>query len=561
MYRSSRTLTGPMAAENRAMYRSMGCSDADLKGPVIGIANSWNELVAGHWNLRSVAEFVKKGIHRAGGSAVEFGVIAGCDQLANGHEGMKYVLPSRDLIANDVEAMARMHQLDGLVLLGSCDKIIPGMLMAVLRLNIPCILAVGGPMLGGPVFDGRASDATSVSEAVGMLQAGTITEETLAGLEYTAAPCCGSCSFYGTANSMACVAEALGLSLPGSAAIPAVYAERLRASEEAGRMIVELVERDVKARDIVTMRSLENAVTFMMASGASTNCILHLSAIAAEMDIPAGTMMDLYDRVSERVPTIVRLNPASECNMQDFYEAGGVPRALYELTDYVHPGCMTVSGKTLGENVSAAKRRYSFAKDVIRPAAAPFSASKGLVVLRGNLAPETAVSKPSAMNPDMFHFTGPARVFDGEEAAVAYIAAGRVTPGDVIVIRYEGPKGGPGMREMYYALKLLYGQGLGDKVALVTDGRFSGTNNGCFVGHISPEAAEGGPIALVRDGDAVAIDIGKKSITLGVSDAELEERKKAWAKPCRTGARGYLAMYARLATSAAAGAYMKLPPA
>lgn len=559
-FRSSEILEDLMFAENRAILKSMGCSNEDIKGPIIGIANSWSELVTGHYNLRNMAGFVKKGIYRAGGAAVEFGVMGCCDQLAQGHNGMKYILPSRDLIANDIECMAEAHRLDGLVLLGSCDKIIPGMLMAAARLNIPTIMVVGGPMLGGVYFDGRKSDATSASEAVGMLNAGKITLKTIENLENTAAPSCGACSFYGTANSMGCVAEALGMSLPGTALIPATFAERFRSSEMAGRHIVELVRKNIKSRDIITQSSLENAASVVMATGASTNCLIHLSAIANEIGIPPSVMLDMYDKVSEQVPTIVLVNPASKYNMEDFYMAGGVPQVMKELKTMLNMHCMTVSGKSLSENVKKYKNLYKINRNVIKTIKTPFASSKGLVVLRGNLAPNTGIAKPSAMDPSMLHFTGPARVFDCEEDANRAILAKRIKAGDVLVIRYEGPKGGPGMREMYYAMKLLYGQGLSKKVALVTDGRFSGTNNGCFVGHISPEAAEGGPISIVKDGDLISINITNKTLNMLVSEEEISRRILEWkaTKRDRKYSSGVLGLYSKLATSAAEGAMMKV---
>ncbi len=558
-YRSADVLDDLLFTENRALYRSMGCSARDLEGPIIGIANSWNEIVPGHYNLRSVAEFVKKGIYRAGGTAVEFGVIAACDGIACGHLGMKYILPSRDLIANDVELMVQAHRLDGIVLLGSCDKIVPGMLMGAARLNIPAVMIVGGPMLGGAEFDGRVSDATSVSEAVGMLQAGRIDRAALDQLEETAAPGCGSCSFYGTANSMGCVAEALGMSLPGTALIPAVYAARMRTSEEAGRAIVELVRKNIRPRDIVTLRSLENAISVLMATGGSTNCVMHLSAIAHEIGVDAATMMDLYDAASERIPSIAKVNPASKYNMEDFYKAGGIPQVMRELQKHIHADCLTVSGRSVEENLRTWRNPYGEPdREVIRTLEAPFASSRGLAVLRGNLAPGTAITKPIAMNRDMYHFTGPARVFDSEEEANEAIMARAIREGDVVVIRYEGPKGGPGMREMYYAMKLLYGLGLGDKVALITDGRFSGTNNGCFVGHISPEAAEGGPIAIVRDGDQITVDIENKTLSLDLPAEEIASRLKMWVRPePKEKLTGYLGLYAKLAASAAEGAMIR----
>ena len=556
--RSSEILSDPVFTENRALYKSMGFSDEDLKGPLIGIANSWNELVPGHYNLRNLSEFVKKGIYRAGGMAVEFGVIAACDGQSCGHNGMKYILPTRDLIAYDIEAMAEAHRLDGIVMLGSCDKIVPGMLMAAARLGIPAILLVGGPMAGGVSFDGRKSDSTSVSEAVGMLSAGRITKETLSMLEDNAAPSCGSCSYYGTANSMGCAAEAMGMSLPGSSLIPATSAARSRAAEETGKKIVELVRQNITAHDIITKDSLENTAKIMVATGGSTNCFIHLSAIGNEIGIAPGTMIDIYDRASQNIPSIAMVNPASEYDMEDFYRAGGIPQVMKELENEIDLSCMTVSGKSLGENLEDRSSPFGVDRRVIRTKEDPFCKSGGLAVMRGNLAPGTGITKPIAMDPSMYHFSGPARVFDCEEDANRAILDGNIKEGDVVVIRYEGPKGGPGMREMYFAMKLLYGRGLAKKTAIITDGRFSGTNNGCFVGHISPEAAEGGPIAAVADGDIITIDVEKKKLDVDLSPEELEARLKDWKRPPQKELKGILGIYAKLAASAAEGGMMKV---
>jgi dihydroxy-acid dehydratase len=471
---------------------------------------------------------------------------------------MKYVLPTRDLIACDIEAMAEAHRLDGIVLLGSCDKIIPGMLMAAARLDIPAILLVGGPMAGGIKFDGRKSDSTSVSEAVGMLSAGRITKETLVMLEDNAAPSCGSCSYYGTANSMGCAAEAMGMSLTGSSLIPATASERLRAGEMTGIKIVELVKKGITARDIITRNSIENAAKIMVATGGSTNTFIHLSAIANEIGTDPETMMDIYDRASERIPSIAMVNPASCYDMEDFYRAGGIPRVMKELGEDIDLSCMTVTGKSLGENLEAWSDPFGIDRRVIRTKEDPFGRSGGLAVLRGNLAPGTGITKPIAMDPSMYFFSGPARVFECEEDANEAILAGKIKEGDVLVIRYEGPKGGPGMREMYFAMKLLYGRGLAKKTAIITDGRFSGTNNGCFVGHISPEAAEGGPIAAVRDGDIITIDIKNKRLDVDLSPEELETRLKEWERPPQEELKGILAIYAKLAASAAEGGMMKI---
>lgn len=557
-FRSSEILSKLMFTENRALYKSMGFSDSDLKGPVIGIANSWNELVPGHYNLRNIAEFVKKGIHKAGGMAVEFGVIGACDAQACGHIGMKYILPTRDLIAFDVEAMAESHRLDGIVLLGSCDKIVPGMLMAAARLDIPAILLVGGPMAGGIEFDGRKSDSTSVSEAVGMLSAGRITADEFSLLEDNAAPSCGSCSYYGTANSMGCAAEAMGMSLTGSSLIPATASARMRAAEETGKKIVELVKSGITAGKVISRASLENAAKVMVATGGSTNTFIHLSAIAHEIGIEAGEMMEIYDRASENIPSIARVNPSSKFDMEDFYRAGGIPQVMTELGDSIDLSCMTATGKSLEENLRVWTSPFGVDRRVIRTKKDPFDALGGLAVLRGNLAPGTGITKPIAIDPSMHFFSGPAKVFESEEEANEAILSGRIEEGDVLVVRYEGPKGGPGMREMYFAMKLLYGRGLAKKTALITDGRFSGTNNGCFVGHISPEAAEGGPIAAVRDGDIITIDVKNKRLDVDLSPEELEVRLKDWKRPPQKELKGILGIYAKLASSAAEGGMMKI---
>jgi len=546
-------------ANHRNLFKSMGYSDSDLSGPIIGIANSWNELVPGHFNLRQIAEYVRKGVHKAGGAVAEFGVIAGCDGISEGHEGMKYILPSRELIANDVEMMVRAHSLDGIVLLGSCDKIVPGMLMAAARLGIPAILLPGGPMLGGVEFDGRKSDSTTNAEAFGMLQRGLIDEKTYRNLEGLCSPTCGSCSFLGTANTMCCLSEALGMTIPDGALVPAVYAERLRLAEETGKAIVALVEKGIGAHDIITRDSLENAVRVLMGTGGSTNAVLHLSAIAAEIGIPAAEMMALYERCSRTTPHVAKVNPASKHDMEAFHLAGGIPRVMKEIRSLLHTDCITVTGSAVGENLDAHVERYPANPEIIRPASDPFGVNLGLAVLRGNLAPDTAITKPAAIDPSMRVFSGTARVFDGEDAADEAILAGEIPEGTVVIIRYEGPKGGPGMREMFAAMKYLYGMGLAKKTALVTDGRFSGTNNGCFVGHVSPEAAEGGPLAIVRDGDRITIDIPAGSLHIDLTDEEIAERLRAWKRPEPTVKRGFLATYARLAGSAAEGAVMKLP--
>ena len=548
-YRSQDILKRPEGSMNRSLYKSMGYSDYDLDKPLIGIANSWNRVVPGHYNLQLVSEYVKQGIFQAGGTPIEFGVIAACDGIAEGHEGMRYILPTRDLIANDIEMMIQAHRLDAVVLLGSCDKIVPGMLMAAARLDLPSILVVGGPMEGGCTFDNRAADATSLAEALGMLKAGKIDADTFERLEDCAAPTCGSCSFFGTANTMCCVAEALGLSLPGSATIPATHADRMRAAQESGRRIVEMIKEGITARQIINGKSIENAIRVSTAVGGSTNVALHLPAIAYEADYPLE--MAQFEIFCRSTPYIAKMNPAAAPNVPDFHFAGGIPAVMKEILPLLNGDALTVSGKTVGENVSTAKTTN---REIIKTMAEPWSKEGGLAVLSGNLAPDTAITKPAAIAPQMHTFTGTAHCFDSEEAANEAIMEDNVKEGEVVVIRYEGPKGGPGMREMFKALKMLYGRGLALKTALITDGRFSGTNNGCFVGHISPEAAEGGPLAAVKDGDVITIDIPNRTLHLDVSDAEINARLADWKRPEPNVRSGYLALYSRLAESAHKGA-------
>lgn len=557
-YRSKCILSRPEGSFNRGVFKSMGFSDDNLERPIIGIANAWSELVPGHYNLRQLAEHVKRGIYLAGGTAAEFGVIGACDGTAQGNKGMHFILPSRDLIANDIEVMVEAHQLDGLVMLGSCDKIVPAMLMAAARLDIPSIILAGGPMLGGTAFDNRKSDLTSISEGLGMLKSGKIGEEQYNQLEESSVPTCGSCSFYGTANTMCCAAEAMGMSLPGSALIPAVFAERLRAAEVTGKAIVNLVNQNIVGQDIVTLDSIKNAIRVVMATGGSTNAVLHLTAIAAELGIDAGVMIETFDSLSETTPQVAKVNPASEYNMEDFYFAGGIPQVMKELKTILNTKCMTVTGETVEENLSQLNPKFKVDRRVIKTIDSPFSSSKGLAILRGNIAPNTGVTKPAAIDPAMWKFSGTAKTFNSEEEAEEAILVGRIKEGDVVVIRYEGPKGGPGMREMFKAMKYLYGVGLAEKTALITDGRFSGTNNGCFVGHISPEAAEGGPIAIIENGDRITIDINNKSLHLHVSDEEIQKRMKKWKRPEPKFKKGYLALYSKFAQSADKGAIMKI---
>ena len=531
----------------------MGYSDTDLDRPLIGIANSWNRLVSGHYNLKQVAEYVSQGILQGGGTPAEFGVIGACDGIASGHEGMHYILPSRELIAGSIEIMVQAHRLDGIVLLGSCDKIVPGMLMAAARIDIPAILVVGGPAAGGCQFDGRAADTTSIAEGLGMLKAGRIDEAKYNQLEDRVMPTCGSCSFLGTANSMGCVAEAIGMSLTGTATIWATHADRLRAAQHSGRRIVDLVQKGITARRFINRLGIENAIRLTAAIGGSTNVALHLPAIGYEADV--SIPMTLFDELCQSTPHIAKVNPAAAPNVPDFHQAGGVPAVMKEILPLLHGDALTVTGTTVAENL---ENIPTGDPAIIRSRQNPWNSQGGLAVLCGNLAPDTAITKPAAIHPDMHTFVGKARCFDSEEEANHAILEGRIKPRDVLVIRYEGPKGGPGMREMATAMKLLYGRGLAMKTAVVTDGRFSGTNNGCFVGHISPEAAEGGPIAAVNDGDTITIDIPNRNLRLEIKDDELQARLSKWHRPPRKITKGYLGIYSKLAASAAEGAVLKI---
>ena len=542
----------------RSLFKSMGYTDSELKEgkPLIGIANTWNTLVPGHYNLDKVAEYVKNGIYAAGGTAVEFGTIAACDGVAQGHEGMHYILPSREIICDSVEIMAQAHRLDGLVLLASCDKIVPAMLMAAARLDIPCIVCVGGPMLGGIEFDGRKSDLTSISEALGMLKAGKITECEYNSLENTACPGCGSCSFLGTANTMCCVSEALGMTLPGGALIPAAYAGRLRHSFESGRAIVELCKKGITARQILTKEAIRNAIKVTMAICGSTNAVLHLPAIANEAELDMNVLEE-FEALTKTTPQIAKVNPAAKPEMEAFYRAGGIPRVMQHLGGLLDTSVMTVSGKTLAENLAGYVYEYPEDPTIIKTVEEPFSKTGGVAVLHGNLCPRTAVSKPGAIDPSMHRFVGKAKCYNSEEEAEEAILGGKIQAGDVVVIRYEGPKGGPGMREMLNPTSAICGMGLGESVALITDGRFSGATRGASIGHVCPEAAQGGPIGLVEEGDIISIDIPACKIELQVDEATLAARRAKWICPEPKIKTGYLARYAKLVTSAARGAVLE----
>lgn len=555
--RSDDFLKGDQNALGRSLMKAMGYSNDELRKPKIGIANSWSEIVPGSYNLREIAEKVKAGIYAAGGTPVEFGTIGLCDGIGQGNVGMKYILPSRDIIAHSVELMVQAHRLDAVVLLGSCDKIVPGMLMAAARLRIPAIFLGGGSMLGGGMFDGRKSDINSCAEAQGMVAVGKYTKEQVDALEEVCVPTCGSCSFLGTANSMNCIAEALGMSLTGAALVPAVHNDRRRLAYETGRQIVDLCRKDITADKVITKEAILNAIKVCIAIGGSTNVVMHLIALAKEAKVDLD-VIDAFDKLSHTVPTIARVNPSCyEYNVEDFWQAGGIARVMENMLPVLDGDVMTVTGKTLKENLAEYVYKFPENTNVIRPLDDPFGFSGAVAIMRGNLCPDTGVSKPGAIKDSVKHFVGKAICFDCEEDANAAILEGKVQPGHVVVIRYEGPKGGPGMREMYKAMKYLYGRGLSECTALITDGRFSGSNNGCFIGHISPEAQEGGPIAIVRDGDEIEIDIEKRTVDLHISPEEMASRKAAWVAPAPKFNDGYLGLYSRFAASGAEGAVLK----
>lgn len=557
-YKNTTPLSSMDRISNQVIWKGCGYSDEDLKRPIIGIANSFSEMVPGHVEFRRITEQVKAGIYRAGGTPAEFGTIACCDGLAGGHDGFNYILPSRENIADGIESVAEAHALDGLVLLGSCDKIVPGMLMAAARLDIPCILVPEGSMFSGPGYaDQEKTDTTSCSEAMGRVQVGAMTECEVCRLSSLSAPTSGSCQFMGTANSMCCLSEALGMTLTGGALIPAVFHERGRSAFASGEQIVRLVKDGVTARQIITRESLKNAVMVMMAVGGSSNVVLHTCAIAHELGIDPHEILADFDRYSKEIPLIARINPATHrYDAVDLYYAGGVPQVMKMLRGHLYTDQLTVTGKTIGENLDAFVNPYPENPDLIRTTDNPHSTMGGLAIMRGNLAPDTGVSKPAAIAPEVRQFTGRAICFDSEHECLDAIEQLRVKPGHVVVIRYEGPKGGPGMKELYKPMKTLYGQGLATSTALITDGRFSGTNSGCFVGHISPEAAAGGPIALIEDGDEISIDVMAQTIELHVSEEELAQRRAKWSYQPRK-VNGYLVRYAKLVTSADQGAVLK----
>ncbi len=544
---------GVERAPNRSLLFALGLTEEEMKRPLVGIVSSYNEIVPGHMNLDKITEAVKAGVRAAGGTPIMFPAIAVCDGIAMGHIGMKYSLVTRDLVADSTEAMVTAHQFDGLVMIPNCDKNVPGLLMAAARLNIPTIFCSGGPMLAGHLKDGRRTCLSHMFEAVGAYHAGTLDEEGVLDYEENACPSCGSCSGMYTANSMNCLTEAIGMALSGNGTIPAPYSARIRFAKETGMKIMELIEKDIKPRDIMTAQAFHNAETVDMALGCSTNTMLHLPAIAHEAGIEIS--FDMSNEISAKTPNLCHLAPAGDTFMEDLDRAGGVYAVMKELTkkELLDTGVMTVTGKTMEENLQNVSNKDT---EVIRPIDNPYSQNGGIAVLKGNLAPDGCVVKQSAVAPEMMKHEGPARVFDSEEEAIETIYAGKIKAGDVVVIRYEGPKGGPGMREMLNPTSAICGMGVGECVALITDGRFSGATRGAAIGHVSPEAAAGGNIALVHEGDIISIDIKNCSIELKVSDSELEERRKAWVCPEPKVKTGYLARYAKLVSSADKGAIL-----
>lgn len=543
---------GPERAPHRSLLNALGFTDEEMARPLIGVVNSYNEIVPGHMNLDKIAEAVKKGVYLAGGVPVEVPAIAVCDGIAMNHTGMKYSLVTRELIADSTEALATAHQFDGLVMIPNCDKNVPGLLMAAARVNIPTIFVSGGPMLAGKV-DGHRTSLSSMFEAVGEFNSGKILEKKLYELEKKACPTCGSCSGMFTANSMNCLTEVLGMGLKGNGTIPAVYSERIRLAKHAGMQIVELVKKDIKPRDIMTEKAFENAVAMDMALGCSTNSMLHLPAIAHE----AGVNLTLrkINEISKRTPNLCHLAPAGDTYIEDLEDAGGIYAVMNELAkkSLLHTDLLTCTTKTVGENI---KNCFNTNHDIIRPIENPYSSYGGIAVLYGNIAPDGCVVKQSAVADEMMVHSGPARVYESEEEAIAAIRAGKIVKGDVVVIRYEGPKGGPGMREMLSPTSEIAGMGLDKDVALITDGRFSGATRGASIGHVSPEAAAGGPIGLIEEGDIINIDILHNKIDVQVSDEELAKRKEKWVPREPNIKKGYLVRYAAQVTSADKGAVL-----
>ena len=553
--KSDNVRVGMQQAPHRSLFNALGMTKEEMERPLVGIVCSYNEIVPGHMNLDKIAQAVKMGVAMAGGTPVMFPAIAVCDGIAMGHIGMKYSLVTRDLIADSTEAMAIAHQFDALVMIPNCDKNVPGLLMAAARVNVPTVFVSGGPMLAGHV-KGNKTSLSSMFEAVGSYAAGTMTEEDVYEYECKTCPTCGSCSGMYTANSMNCLTEALGMGLPGNGTIPAVYSERLKLAKHAGMAVMDMYRKGIKPRDIITKESIINALTVDMALGCSTNSMLHLPAIAHEIGFDFD--ISFANEISAKTPNLCHLAPAGHTYMEDLNEAGGVYAVIKQLADagLINKDCMTVTGKTIGEAVANSVNKNP---EVIRPMDNPYTVTGGLAVLKGNLAPDGSVVKRSAVVPEMLAHKGSARVFDCEEDAIAAIKGGKIVEGDVVVIRYEGPKGGPGMREMLNPTSAIAGMGLGSSVALITDGRFSGASRGASIGHVSPEAAVGGPIALVEEGDMIEIDINNLSIKLDVSDEELAKRKAAWKPRQPKVTTGYLARYAAMVTSGNRGAVLEVP--
>lgn len=553
--RSDAVKKGSQQAPHRSLFNALGFTKEEMERPMVGIVSSYNEIVPGHMNLDKIVDAVKQGVAMAGGTPVVFPAIAVCDGIAMGHTGMKYSLVTRDLIADSTEAMAMAHQFDALVMVPNCDKNVPGLLMAAARINVPTVFVSGGPMLAGRIH-GHKSSLSSMFEAVGAYAAGNISEDELTEYENKTCPTCGSCSGMYTANSMNCLTEVLGMGLGGNGTIPAVYSERIRLAKHAGMQVMEMYRRNIRPRDIMTEEAILNALTVDMALGCSTNSMLHLPAIAHEIGMDFD--ISFANSISEKTPNLCHLAPAGPTYMEDLNAAGGVYAVMNELDKkgLLHTECMTVTGKTVGENI---KNCVNLNPEVIRPIDNPYSQTGGLAVLKGNLAPDGGVVKRSAVVEEMMVHEGPARVFDCEEDAIDAIKGGKIVPGDVVVIRYEGPKGGPGMREMLNPTSAIAGMGLGSSVALITDGRFSGASRGASIGHVSPEAAVGGPIALIEEGDIISIDIPALKLEVKVSDEEMQARKERWQPREAKVTTGYLARYASMVTSGNRGAILEVP--
>ena len=551
--RSDNVTKGMQQAPHRSLFNALGYTKEELDRPLVGIVSSYNEIVPGHMNLDKIVEAVKMGVAMAGGTPIVFPAIAVCDGIAMGHTGMKYSLVTRDLIADSTECMAMAHQFDALVMVPNCDKNVPGLLMAAARLNIPTVFVSGGPMLAGHIH-GKKRSLSSMFEAVGSYAAGTMTEDEVREYEEKVCPTCGSCSGMYTANSMNCLTEAIGMGLPGNGTIPAVYSERIKLAKHAGMAVMELLKKDIRPRDIMTKAAFMNALTMDMALGCSTNSMLHLPAIAHEAGVDID--LDIANALSEKTPNLCHLAPAGPTYMEDLNEAGGVSAVMSELNKIglLDTSCMTVTGKTIAENIQGVVNKNP---EVIRPVENPYSKTGGIAVLKGNLAPDSAVVKRSAVVPEMMVHEGTARVFDCEEDAIAAIKGGKIVAGDVVVIRYEGPKGGPGMREMLNPTSAIAGMGLGSSVALITDGRFSGASRGASIGHVSPEAAVGGPIAFVEEGDIIKINIPENTLNVDISEEEMAARKAKWQPREPKITTGYLARYASMVTSGNTGAILK----